>query len=121
MGWEGPTNRQAIAFSIWSFYNDLEPSRTDWYLMQLTAEVRSIYQGLSNISKPINLSDFKLEWKKQKNPKEKLSLEERSKLSLETWMLGATVPIKHITKDRYGNILKTEMIQPAVPAAKRRK
>lgn len=119
MGWDGPTNRQVLAYDIWSFFDERIPSRTDWYIMQNTAEIRSIVQAFASLKRPINLSDFKLVYN-AKESMDTMKLEERTQRSKETWMLGAKTEITHITKDKYGNVLKVEKIQPVVPKEKRR-
>lgn len=119
MGWE-PTNRQAIAYFIWLHKYNREANRSDWYTMQLTAEVRNIYQSFAGINKQIKLSDFELKWEKPEI-NTKIPLEERSKRSREGWSLNAKSEITHITVDKYGNVLKKEIINPVVPKDKRRK
>ena len=82
MGWEGPvTNRQHLTFMAFLADDWNRPSRADYYLMQLTAEVRSI---LAKKPRKIKLKDFLLRFELGSN-KPKLTREQAAALAKARW------------------------------------
>lgn len=85
MGWEGPaTWRQLETWRMWLKAQWNEPSRTDHYLMQLTAEIRR-----GNAKDPAKVQDehFKIKFtEKMTEPQTSpLSPEDRTKISRSVW------------------------------------
>lgn len=86
MGWSGYlTRRQFRAWREWTAEDLNEPSKADYYAMQIAAEVRRV---LSKKPGGIKLADFKLVFKPKKpKPPTPQETETAVKLSKAIWMV----------------------------------
>lgn len=78
------THRLFAAWTAWLLMEWNRPSRTDQYLMSLTAEVRRI---LAKHPEKVKIKDFLLKFGDGKPPK-KLTEEEAGALSMMKWLGG---------------------------------
>lgn len=61
MGWPGPmTHRQFEAWRRWRREDLNRPSRTDFYLMQIACEVRTVLRSLAGGGRHLDLNEFRL-------------------------------------------------------------
>lgn len=95
MGWKGPlTHRQFLMWNHW-YHNDFNnPSRTDFYLMQIAQE---IVRGRVKHPRSVKLESFKLEFKtKKKQPtdnKYRLQASDKERAQFDQWVSCMTAPI----------------------------
>ena len=81
------THREFLALDKYLREEWNEPSRSDWYLMQVAAEIRAIGQSFSKTPKPVRLQDLKIEFKEERRKEKKpLTKEERAKIAKAIWM-----------------------------------
>lgn len=76
---EALSSTTARQFRMWSIYFEREydlPSRSDFYAMQNTAELRSVIQAFAGLKTPIKLGDFVIRFERAK-AKKKYTPEER--------------------------------------------
>jgi hypothetical protein len=83
MGWGGEmTHRQFIAWCAWDDKQWQHPTKTEYYLMQIAAEVHKVPHMFSKSRPNITLDKFKIPFTfGTKKPKRQLSLEEAAKRS----------------------------------------
>lgn len=88
MGWSGPvTHRQYLAWQAWDREEWNKPSRTDYYLMQLTL---AIYRVNSKTPGSVRMKDCELKFTQTQKP----SAVSAAKWSKSVWFgaLGLTQP-----------------------------
>jgi hypothetical protein len=98
LGWRGPlTYRQFLVLLAWIEIQYDRPSRTDYYLMAQTMEIRSV-AGMFSKRRSVRMRDFVLDFGTRAKPK----LSEQAKLELN----------KAVWRDR---MKKTRMIETPAP------
>ena len=91
MGWPGPvTHRQYLAWIEWYKLEANHPDRSDWYAMQIAAEVR---RANAKNPKSVNVKDMKLTFGDNAGPK--MSREQAAAFSKAAWfsILGLNHPV----------------------------
>lgn len=84
MGWDGPvTHRQFVIWSRWYRDEYSTPSRSDYYLAQIAAEVR---RGLVKNPQSVKLSTFVLDFDDSRRRMPELSPEAQDELSKSKWL-----------------------------------
>ena len=76
------SHRELVLWMQWLHKEYDQPSRSDFYIMQLTAYVRAFMQGMSGSKAKIRLKDFLLEFNKKEI---KLDNETINKLNKAKW------------------------------------
>lgn len=100
MGWDGPlTHRQFFVWQQWLSDQFEKPSRTDFYLMQVAAEVRKLF---NKNPASVDINNMKLKWKEQNEEGKDVGVdkpvnEEQRKKRIEmikqVWLSRMTAPV----------------------------
>lgn len=92
MGWDGPlTHRQFIVWHAWLNEQFNEPSRTDYYLMQLSCEVRRILNKHPN---RVKTDQFKLKFKyKEGKATDIQTREQKIQSTKNLWISRMSAPV----------------------------
>lgn len=91
MGWDKPaTHRQVLAWDAWLNLQWDRPSRSDWYAMQIAAEVRYVF---SQASRPVDKFRLRFSAGSETSPRE-VSDTDYSRSEARKWAvaLGADMP-----------------------------
>lgn len=86
LGWPAlPTHRQYRTWTVWELGEWNRPSRSDHYVMQLTAEVRRIVGWMNKNPGPLSLDKLKISFKSRSSEEEPIDVEEISRRAMAVW------------------------------------
>lgn len=111
LGWPAlPTHRQYRTWIVWELGEWNRPSRSDHYIMQLTAEVRRIVGWMNKNPGPLSLDKLKITFKNRSVEDEPIDVEETSRRSMAIWRARLGI-------DKHGKVRRKIPLQkpPAKP------
>lgn len=107
MGWDGPvTHRQFITWREWDRSQMEQPDRSDFYAMQIAAEVRRLRYLTARSKKGVDTNELKITFKPTTSSQEKIpgrTVEEKTKaataMAQATWFARLGMNPKVINAD----------------------
>ena len=87
------THRELLVWNAWLDQEWDNPSRSDWYAMQVAAEVQRLYEQRLKSPKPVQVKDMKLNFTTEKDANKPLRVEKKvatawSKARWFSWLGG---------------------------------
>jgi hypothetical protein len=86
---ESMTHREFLTWNEWLKTQLNTPSRADFYVMRVAAEIRKIYYSITNTKSKVDVNDFKMKIATGKNTKTAssgLTKEQKVDADIAIWM-----------------------------------